>query len=57
MVLRESPLRGNASFDSLTARARKFLGEDEEGYRAQFIQLAERAAMLRGREAAKQSRR
>ena len=47
MLLRESPWRGSASFDSLTARARKFLGEDEEGYRAQFIQLAERAATLR----------
>jgi hypothetical protein len=57
MLLRESPLRGGASFESLTPRARKFQGEDEEGYRAQFIQLAERAAMLREREPAKQSRR
>jgi Ca-activated chloride channel family protein len=57
MLLRESPLRGSASFASLTARARKFLGEDEDGYRAQFIQLAERAAMLRDREPASQSRR
>jgi Ca-activated chloride channel family protein len=57
MLLRESPLRGSASFASLTSRARKFLGEDEDGYRAQFIQLAERAAMLRDREPASQSRR
>ena len=57
MLLRESPLRGSASFASLTARARKFLGEDEDGYRAQFIQLADRAAMLRAREPAIQSRR
>ena len=57
MLLRESPLRGNASFESLTARARKFQGEDEEGYRAQFIQLVERAAMLRGRQPSRQSRR
>jgi Ca-activated chloride channel homolog len=57
MLLRESPLRGGASFESLMARARKFQGEDEEGYRAQFIRLAERAATLRGREPAKQSRR
>ena len=57
MLLRESPLRGSASFASLTARARKFVGEDEDGYRAQFIQLADRAAMLRAREPASQSRR
>jgi Ca-activated chloride channel family protein len=57
MLLRESPFRGSASFGSLTARAKKFLGEDEDGYRAQFIQLAERAAMLREREPARQSRR
>ena len=57
MLLRESPLRGSASFPSLTARARQFLGEDEDGYRAQFIQLVDRAAMLRAREPASQSRR
>jgi Ca-activated chloride channel homolog len=57
MLLRESPLRGSASFESLTARARKFQGADEEGYRAQFIQLVERAAMLHAREPSRQSRR
>jgi Ca-activated chloride channel family protein len=57
MLLRESPLRGTASFASLTARARKYLGDDEDGYRAQFIQLAARAAMLRDNEPARQSRR
>ena len=31
MVLRESPSRGQASFQSARARARQFLGEDEEG--------------------------
>jgi Ca-activated chloride channel family protein len=57
MLLRDSPLRGRASYESLIARARKFQGEDEEGYRAQFIQLAERAARLRDGEPAKHSRR
>jgi Ca-activated chloride channel family protein len=57
MVLRESPLRGNASFESAKARAKTFLGEDEEGYRAQFVQLVDRAAMLRERAADKVSRR
>jgi len=46
MLLRASPLRGNASFETVTARARMFKGDDEEGYRAQFIQLVERAASL-----------
>ena len=57
LVLRESPLRGDSSFESAKARAKKFLGEDEEGYRAQFVQLVDRAAMLRERTAAKVSRR
>jgi Ca-activated chloride channel family protein len=47
MVLRESPSRGQASFQSASVRARKFLGEDEEGYRAEFVRLVDRAATLR----------
>jgi Ca-activated chloride channel family protein len=57
MLLRDSPFRGTASFESARARAKTFLGEDEEGYRAQFVQIVERAASLRGREEALQSRR
>ena len=57
MLLRESPLKGNSSFESVRARATTFRGEDEEGYRAQFVQLVDRAARLRGGEAVKQSRR
>ncbi len=51
MLLRESPFRGNASFESAKALAKTFAGEDEEGYRAQFVQLVDRAAMLRERTA------
>jgi Ca-activated chloride channel homolog len=47
MVLRESPSRGQASFQSASERARKFLGEDEAGYRAEFVRLVDRAATLR----------
>jgi Ca-activated chloride channel homolog len=47
MLLRESPNRGAASFESATQRARKFRGEDGEGYRAEFIRMAELAASLR----------
>jgi Ca-activated chloride channel homolog len=57
MLLRESPSLGNASFDSVRARATMFRGEDEEGYRAQFVQLVDRAAGLREREPARLSRR
>jgi Ca-activated chloride channel family protein len=47
MLLRESPARGQASFQSASARARKFLGDDEEGYRGEFVRLVDRAATLR----------
>ena len=57
MLLRESTLKGNSSFESVRARATKFRGEDEEGYRAQFIQLVDRAASLRERAPARLSRR
>ena len=57
MLLRESPSLGNVSFESVRARATKFRGEDQEGYRAQFVQLVDRAASLRERDAAKLSRR
>jgi Ca-activated chloride channel homolog len=57
MLLRESPSRGQASFQSASARARKFLGDDEEGYRGEFIRLVERAATLGQRESGRESRR
>jgi len=57
MLLLDSPFRGDASFESVLALARAFKGNDEEGYRAQFIQLVERAAMLRDRELSRISRR
>jgi Ca-activated chloride channel family protein len=57
MLLRESPFLGNSSFESVRARATTFRGADEEGYRAQFVQLVDRAASLREREPRRQSRR
>ncbi len=56
MVLRESPDRG-ASFLAAAERARRFRGGDEDGYRAEFIQLAERAAGIRDRGERRESRR
>jgi len=47
MLLRDSPSRGRASFESVSARASRFLGEDEHGYRGEFVRLVDRAATLR----------
>ncbi len=46
MLLRDSEHKGNASFDSVIAAARGAKGADAEGYRAEFIRLAEMAARL-----------
>src|SRR6185436_4205520 len=46
MVLRQSPHAGQASFSAAIARARKFRGEDSEGYRAEFIRLMEVASAM-----------
>jgi len=39
MILRDSEYKGTANFDSVTEMARNAMGEDEEGYRAEFIRL------------------
>jgi Ca-activated chloride channel family protein len=46
MLLRQSKYAPSATFDTAIARARKFRGADPEGYRAEFIKLAELAASL-----------
>jgi Ca-activated chloride channel family protein len=57
MLLRGSPSRGGASFESVRDRAQLFRGEDPEGYRAQFVQLVARAASLQERAPGGQPRR
>jgi len=57
MVLRGSPESGDASFEAAVARARRFRGRDNEGYRSEFIVLAERASLLRQNDGSRQSRR
>jgi Ca-activated chloride channel homolog len=57
MLLRESSARGDASFESAASRARTFRGQDDEGYRNEFIQLVERASGLRRDEPRRQSQR
>lgn len=47
MLLRGSKLAGNASYESLLARARTFRTNDPEGYRAEFVKLVDLAAGLK----------
>ena len=46
MLLRASPDAGDASFLAAASRARRFMGNDEEGYRAEFVRLVDVAARL-----------
>jgi Ca-activated chloride channel family protein len=49
MILRESPYKGTATFDSTLAIAEGSLGSDRSGYRREFMQLIQRARQVRGR--------
>lgn len=46
MLLRKSEFASDASFDQVIELARKARGNDEEGYRAEFIRLVENAGAL-----------
>jgi Ca-activated chloride channel family protein len=48
LLLSESDHRADARYDRLVARARAARGADEDGYRAEFVRLAETAAALAG---------
>ena len=50
MVLRDSPHKGLSSMDSVVVRAERTRGEDEYGYRAEFVRLATRARDILARE-------
>ena len=43
LILKNSQYKGDASFSSLIERARSSRGKDNDGYRSQFLQLAELA--------------
>jgi Ca-activated chloride channel family protein len=45
-LLRESDYKGNANFDKVIALAKNGLGDDEQGYRREFVRLAESAKGL-----------
>lgn len=46
LLLRDSQFKQNSSFDNLIARAKSAKGKDDDGYRAEFIRLAESAKNL-----------
>ena len=46
LLLRNSTYKQQAAYDKLIARAKKAKGIDEEGYRAEFIKLAENTKLL-----------
>ncbi|PAW76312.1 MAG: hypothetical protein B9S32_15595 [Verrucomicrobia bacterium Tous-C9LFEB] len=46
MILRESQLRGDADYGLVLKLAREGKGEDEEGYRSEFIRLVKTAAEM-----------
>ena len=46
MLLRDSPYKADASWKSVIERARGSRGKDAEGYRAEFVRLAELAELL-----------
>jgi len=46
MLLRNSDYKQEASYKNLVARAKAAKGKDDEGYRAEFIRMAENAAVL-----------
>ena len=46
LLLEDSPHKGSASYESLIARARAARGRDEDGWRAEFVRLAETAQLL-----------
>ena len=46
MLLRDSEFKGNLTFDQVLASAKKNKGDDEYGYRTEFIQLVDMANRL-----------
>lgn len=46
MLLRNSEFKANASYDNIIKVAKKAKGNDEEGYRSEFIRLVESAQLL-----------
>jgi len=46
MLLRQSDFRQNSNFDQVIRNAQKAMGNDNEGYRSEFVKLAKSAKLL-----------
>ncbi|HKV11367.1 MAG TPA: VWA domain-containing protein [Thermoanaerobaculia bacterium] len=46
LLLRESPYKSGATYDQVAAMAGKALGDDREGYRAEFLRLVDAASRV-----------
>jgi Ca-activated chloride channel family protein len=46
MLLRDSEFKANADYDMVQKLAKDALGQDQYGYRNDFVQLAEQAALI-----------
>jgi Ca-activated chloride channel family protein len=49
MLLRDSKFKGNATYEDAYDLANGALGDDEEGYRAEFIEMVESCAQMNGK--------
>jgi Ca-activated chloride channel family protein len=49
MLLRNSQYKGNGDYKLVEDLAKNAMGSDEEGYRKEFVQLVETAALLKGK--------
>jgi Ca-activated chloride channel homolog len=56
LILRDSEYRGSATLDDVLRAAKASIGEDPNGYRADFIRVVEAARKLRGEPAEERSR-
>jgi len=50
MLLRDSEYKGDITYSSISSFAKSAKGEDEFGYRGEFIQLVELAGKLKPRQ-------
>jgi len=53
MILRDSEFKANSSYDHVIEAAKNAKGKDEDGYRIEFIRLAETASLLDNRVASR----
>jgi Ca-activated chloride channel family protein len=53
LLLRQSNFKGNANYEHIIASAKSAKGNDEEGYRAEFIKLVKMAQLLSNKDVAR----